>query len=286
MDIEDPFHLSGIWMAELDILAAIAELCEKHGLRYYLSDGVALGSVRHQSFIPWDDDLDISMPRDDYDKFAAIAPDELPAHLKFVDWKNTPEFTLLMGKVQDSREDFIKELESAAGRTLSNGVYVDIFPIDGCPSNKFAELWIKFRDALLFPIERFHMHDFSHLSKKGKCAWLVGAVMSVFVPLLRTQQQFCALHERTLHQYKFDQSELVGRCCLDKNPYWRVPVKRSVWGTPKAGTFMGRKVMFPEDIEAHLRNEYGDYMKLPPEEKRRPGHSYSWRCPWWLGPTH
>ena len=111
-------NLKPVWDAVLNVYREVAQICDKHGLRYYLTDGTALGAVRHKGFIPWDDDFDMSMPREDYQKFIEIARNELPEHLKFVNWENTPEFTLLFGKVQDTRADFVKSIEAECGYML------------------------------------------------------------------------------------------------------------------------------------------------------------------------
>lgn len=149
MRSDDRFGMRPVWDAILEVYDAFAKVCDKNGLRYYVSDGGALGAVRHGGFIPWDDDLDVSMPREDYEKFIELSKTELPPHLKFVNWKNTPEFTLLFGKVQDSREDKIRAIEEKTGRMLSNGVYIDIFPIDGYPNDSLFSRWVKYRDIFL-----------------------------------------------------------------------------------------------------------------------------------------
>ena len=116
------FNLRPVWDATLEVYKAVAALCDKHHLRYYVTYGCALGAVRHRGFIPWDDDFDMSMPREDYQRFIALATKELPPYLKFVNWRNTPEFSMLCGKIQDVREDRIKSIEKSCGRLLSNGI--------------------------------------------------------------------------------------------------------------------------------------------------------------------
>ena len=154
MKSEDPFGLRPLWDASLGIYREIAKICERHGLRYYVTDGTALGAVRHKGFIPWDDDFDMSMPRPDYEKFKKIFMAELPPHLKFVDFHNTPEFGLLFGKVQDCRRDKIEALEKVVGFQLSNGLFIDIFPIDGYPRSRFVGKVVYFLSRIFGRIAR------------------------------------------------------------------------------------------------------------------------------------
>lgn len=286
MDYEQKYHLRPLWNSLLAIYNEFAKICDRNGLRYYGFAGTALGAVRHNGFIPWDDDLDVAMPRPDYEKFVGLAKKELPEHLKFVNWKNTPEFRQLFGKIQDSRREKVEEIEEGQGRMLSNGVYIDIFPIDGYPTSSLEKLWIIIRDAVLKPLERFHLDKYSHQSAKGKVLWLVGMAISPVFFWLRKQPQFMSIYERTLLKHPFDASEQVGDIGYWTNVLCHKSLPKDVWGTPVPHAFDGQTIMLPAKVVAHLVNNFGkDYMNMPPEAKRKPSHQYAWRCPWWLGPT-
>ena len=284
-DICPDYGLRPLWDALYEIYAEFAKVCDRHGLRYYAFAGTLLGAIRHKGFIPWDDDLDVAMPRPDYEKFVQIYKTELPRHLKFVDWKNTPEFHMLFGKIQDARKEKVLTLEKRLGHMLSNGVYIDIFPIDAYPSNKLYRTYLKYRDLLLLPIERFHLYEFSHLSKKGKLAWIFGAFLSLLVPWLRKHDQFMALHENAIKKENYEEADLVSDCGLRYNVLSQPVMPKDGWGTPVPHEFDGRGIMIQQDYKGYLKQKFGDYMKLPPQKSRRPSHQYSWRCAWWLGPT-
>ena len=286
MKTEDPFNLRPIWDALLDIYNDYAALCRKHGLRHYVTDGASLGARRHNGFIQWDDDLDISMPRPDYEKFLAIAQRTLPAHLKLVYWKNTPELPVLFAKIQDSRIERIREVERQIGRKLSNGLYLDIIPIDGYPVGKWTCRWIWIRDLFLIPIERYYIRDYHHLTKKGRIAWFCGMFLRFLVPWLNTPSKLLAIHDRSLRKFPFETAKFTGRCCQRPNVFRRVPVLQEIWGDPVEHEFDEQTVMVPHDLDAHLRNEYGpNFMTPPPAACRKPGHSLDWYYPWYLGPT-
>ena len=286
MKTEDPFNLRPIWDALLDIYNDYASLCKKHGLRHYVTDGASLGARRHKGFIQWDDDLDISMPRPDYEKFLALAEKELPKHLKLVYWKNTPELPVLFAKIQDSREERVHEVEAKVNHILSNGLYLDIIPVDGYPEGALRCLWIKWRDLFLIPIERYYIRKYAHLSSKGRVAWICGMFMRFFVPWLNSPYKLLQIHDRSLKATPFETSKMTGRCCQRPNLFRRVPVPREIWGEPVEREMDVQTAFFPHDLDAHLQNEYGpNYMTPPPEIARHPGHSFAWRYPWCFGPT-
>ena len=279
----DEYRLLPLWEAIYDIYSEFAKVCDKHGLRYYALGGTLLGAVRHNGFIPWDDDLDLAMPRPDYEKFTTLADSELPKHLRFFTWKNMPGFPMMFGKVQETRECVVLELEKKLGRVLSNGIYIDIFPLDGyTDKNKF---WIKLRDAFLLPIERFRMYKYCELSARGKRAWIVGMLLSWFVPWLRKPSDFFRIHEKTLRRADYESSEWVADCSLSFNLFRRAPQRRVSWGEAKPHPFNGKTMMIPANPDEALQSRFGkNYMKLPPVEDRHPTHDYGRHCSWWLGP--
>lgn len=280
---ESSNRLCPLWDALYEIYVECAKICDRHGLRYYAYAGTLLGAIRHAGFIPWDDDLDIAMPRPDYEKFIMFARAELPSHLKFWNWRDIVGFDCLFGKVQETRREVVEKMEHSLGHILTNGVYVDIFPIDGY--TKANRALIKLRDAFLLPIERFRTRIYSHETKKGKVGWIVGMFMSLLVPWLRKQEQFCKLHEATLFRAKFDESDFVASSLLAKNLYGQCCYPRNAFGSPSARKFHNGCIMVPENPDIVLRALYGkSYMELPPVNSRRSTHQFPWHNPWWLGP--
>ena len=279
---EDPFHLSPLWAATLDVYQEFAKLCDKYGLRYYITDGNCIGAVRHKGFIPWDDDFDVSMPRPDYDRLLEVVS-ELPSHLKFVNWRNTPEFKLLFGKIQDCRPNVVSEVERQVGHSLSNGIFIDVFPIEGYTKCRLMDVWLKQLYRATGFIEHFRQEKFWKLSAKLKVKWLIGAVLSVWLPRVKTHRQFMELYEKRIKKYAFGSGPVTGRASLCGAVTLKYPL--AAWGSPSKGDYNGLQVPLPADCDAYLKVEYPDYMTLPPVEKRHPTHTYAERCPWWLGPT-
>lgn len=281
---EDRFGMMPLWNHLLSMLSEIDTICRRHGLRYYVTDGNALGAVRHKGFIPWDDDLDISMPRPDYEKFCQYAKDELPSYLKIVNWRTTPGFFFLFGKLQDARVEKVSDIEGKIGFPLSNGLFIDIFPIDGYPENVVARLILKLQYCWLRPIHRYRMSPYRIQSRKGKILWLLGMVFSVFTPFWRGAGQMMAKMESMITRFPFETSHLTGRTCSRMTVLQRKPVAKSIWGDGVLMEFHDTKVVVPSDVDAHLKSEFGNYMQMPPVEKQRPTHTYSYDCAWKYGP--
>lgn len=126
----DP-RLRQLQLAELEILKEFVRICEEHGLRYYLVGGTLLGAVRHKGFIPWDDDIDVAMPREDYDRFAKIAPQELGSQYFYQCPDTDPYYFLTYAKVRKNGTAVYEERFKKA--KFHKGIFIDIFPLDFCP---------------------------------------------------------------------------------------------------------------------------------------------------------
>ena len=280
-------NLKPIWDELIEIYKTFADICDRHHLRYYVTDGCAIGAVRHKGFIPWDDDLDVSMPRPDYEKFMEIAPKELPGNLVAFDRRQCPEMKLLFGKIQETREEKVHEVEGKSGLVLSNGLYMDIFPIDGCPSSFFKEMWLKVRLLALLGVQRFRSNGFSCYSVKGKLMWIFGWLCTVCSHNMRKIQStddILDAKNSLVENYEYDKCNRVVRL---PNAINRLIIHdKTVWGDGVKAPFYGIEIILPSNVNAHLRALFGDYMELPSPEKRHPNHAFGTSYfPWWLGPA-
>lgn len=123
--------LRQLQLAELEILDEFVRVCQAHDLRYYLVGGTLLGAVRHQGFIPWDDDIDVAMPREDYDRFAQIASEELGPQYFYQCPDTDPHYFLTYAKVRKNGTEVCEE--RFRNSKFHKGVFIDIFPLDFCP---------------------------------------------------------------------------------------------------------------------------------------------------------
>lgn len=239
----------------LDILEVIHNMCVAHGLRYYLVDGSLIGAVRHKGFIPWDDDMDIAMPREDYEAFIKHCKEWLPAPYEFVCFENDPKYPLHFGKVQDASTTLIERPHLY----YLGGVYVDVFPIDGAPEGKLTQCIYQMkynylRKALYFLFRDPYRHG------HGASSW---------IPLLTrrmyTLQGLQMKIKRHMMKYDLKNSRLAA---VNHNDGLGSMVdKERVLGEPTEIEFEGKMMWGMKDNDAYLTQLFGDYMTPPPANK-------------------
>lgn len=282
---EDPFGFKPLWNAILEVYEVFRLICAKYGLRHFATGGTAIGALRHKGFIPWDDDFDVAMPRPDYERFLKIVEDELPSNLKLVNWKNTKEFGLTFSKIQETRRSYVESVENACGFVLSNGIYLDIFPIDGDKKpGTLASNFMRFKLKFIAALERFHCHSFMEQSRAGKIGWILGMVISPFCPFLRTHHQCLSAIEKIITANPYEDDERTFQIGQGLTCYVSVEAK-GVWKEMKEVSYERTSIMISSRCEDYLRAQFGDFMTPPPVELRRPSHSNSRHVSWWLGPT-
>lgn len=236
-------------------LLAVDRVCSEHGLHYYIYDGSMLGAVRHGGFIPWDDDLDIAMPREDYETFIAHANEWLPEPYEFVSFETDKSYPLPFGKVQDADTTLIERPHLP----YLGGLYIDVFPIDGAPANT----WLR----------RLHLVRYDILKKAVYMAYRdpyrhghgISSLLPLFCRKIIGQHRLQRMTRRLLCKYPFAKSSLV--CVFDDGFHGVIP--KTVLGSPTPVAFEGHTVMGVEQKDAYLKHMYGDYMKLPPLHEQR-----------------
>ncbi len=114
----------------LDILIEFDQICKKNNLTYWLDAGTLLGAIRHKGFIPWDDDIDVAMPRNDYNKFLKIYKKDLSSHLFLQTRESDPEFSLYYAKIRNTNTLFIEKQEKERNIKYNQGIFIDIFPVN------------------------------------------------------------------------------------------------------------------------------------------------------------
>lgn len=277
-------NLQPIWNVILDIYDEVAKICDRHRIRYWGAAGTLLGAVRHQGFIPWDDDFDLHMPRVDYDRFIEIANRELPPHYKIISRQNTREYNWNFIKIQDCRKDVYECVVAESGVEQEHGIYIDIFPLYGVSGSKLIRLWEQVKFLLVKTRMTRVLRSGKHSSVKGWLAEAIGWMLWIVFPNQRTEHDFIDLIEKWNGKIPFDGSRYVSLFWLQlMNWEWIAP--RSAFDSTVMLQFGNVKIPAPAGYDKTLTAHYGDYMKLPPIEQRKSCHNGWGDAPWKFGPT-
>lgn len=239
--------------------------CENHNLRYYLIYGTMLGAVRHKGFIPWDDDIDVGMPRADYERLRQLCKTEGPGQYMFeFPGNDNPEYTTLWAKLFDTTTTLIEEQR----HPIARGIYIDVFPLDGA-GQTYKEAVKNFK-----PIKRHRiLNNMICCGFLKRRAWyknisiLIGRIIS---PLLINRAKLNQKINFLCKKQDFDEYEYVG-CLMDMNRLTSL-MPRWIYGKPTPIQFGEYILNGVEHPDKYLSTLYGDYMQLPPEEKRVSRH--------------
>lgn len=141
-------EMKAVWQAQIDILEVIVGICKRHHIKYFLTDGTLLGAIRHKGYIPWDDDIDISMLRPDYDRFCEVAPKELPPNYFFQTGETDPEYCEHLVKIRNSDMTAVTEFARKMQYRCNQGMFVDVMPLDVIPDGLDLKLQLLLQKLL------------------------------------------------------------------------------------------------------------------------------------------
>ncbi len=253
-------QLKRLKQCERDLLEAFVNICNKHKIKYFLQGGTLLGAVRHGGFIPWDDDVDVSLPRGEYEKFIAVAAAELPDYYFLQTADTDPEYPNNFAKIRDSRTTFIET--SAANLNINHGVYIDIFPLDYYPDENKAKVFEIKKKLLTWRINTaFYLPD---MSLKSKIATLISRIIypSRRKAIKKREKLFSSVRESK-------------RLVNNSGAWLEKEIIPAEWCDETTElTFEGIKVTASSRYDEWLSFVYGDYMTLPPESQRV-GHHFT-----------
>lgn len=139
--------MNELQQAEFALLKAFDQVCAKLGLKYFLVCGSALGAAKYRGFIPWDDDIDVALYREDYEIFCAHAAALLPEHLFVQNYRTDPAFPAIYSKLRDSNTTYIEK--SARHLPIHHGIFIDVFPLDGYPDGRLARRRLEFSSVCI-----------------------------------------------------------------------------------------------------------------------------------------
>ena len=238
-------------LKQLEMLKIIAGICDRHAIDYWLDGGTLLGAVRHGGFIPWDDDIDISMRREDLERFVRIAPKELPPSLVLQTPETDPAMPARDYKVRDLNSYFVEATDDN-GRPYQKGLFIDIFPFVNYPdrlhglTRRVARGTCVARKVLATPryLSLRAVAEYAYFSVKLGVLRLAWAALQ---PLCRKGTYTCSLPAYNWYGTIYRTDSLFPLGSVE---------------------FEGVTFRAPGNTDAYLKSIYGNYMQLPPPEKR------------------
>lgn len=253
-----------------DILFYFDDLCKKRGLRYYLAYGTLLGTVRHKGFIPWDDDVDLYMPRKDLELLLNEFSEDIKEPYRINHYTSkyfmSNSFNLRIG----SQKAQIKRV--IGGEAKSIDVWISVFPIDDAPQSAFLRKildWKSTFDYMCLRMVRSANNGLGDVDRSFKEK--VGVFINKMLPFFKGKSERVMAHRmnNTLSRYRGVESDYKAVFSYNVDPLY---YKSKWFGQPVYLEFEGRKLPCPSGYDEILRFCYGDYMQLPPLEKQKPAH--------------
>lgn len=234
-----------------DILYAVAKICEEHDIRYYLDGGTTLGAVRHKGFIPWDDDIDIVMPRPDFEYFLKIANEKLPEYYEVRTHKTHPGGHVYpWAKIEDGRTTVVVDWQRHLN--YKGGIFIDLFPLDGLPGNKIIRKW--YMNLILFLSRKLLSISYIDINKYEKKGIKLCIVKFLHWDICRSGLHH--LIHALLRCYKYDKCKYVANCIGEYG--LKNIMKKEFYGIPVYKEFEGNLYRVPEKYDLYLKQLYGN----------------------------
>ena len=275
----DPEVLKKVQGYELEIFRDFKKVCDDNGLSYFGFAGTGIGALRHGGFIPWDDDIDLAMPRADYDKMTKLFKEKFPDKYTIVNAEEFDDFPVMNTHIIINDSLFVTEEERKL--KYPKGIFLDIFPLDKtAPTDKLLKkqaykAWFFSKLLILKHIPFPHV---PYAGIKAKLAHVITAIAWFFLNLFFISHKFlynkakrasCKYNDKDSDAYGFFCSTIVFAQTYSKDDIFPL---RSI-------DFEGVAMNFPNKLEKTLTNVFGDYMQLPPPEKRKNHMPYKLEFP-------
>jgi len=271
--MNNEYGLEKIFGAELKMLKEIDRICNKHGITYMLEAGTLIGAIREKGFIPWDDDVDISMTRENWERFKEIAPKELDPKMELLypmelaQWNafydDMPRIIYLPSRRRDADAD------TAYFHEKLNHLWIDILIFDKLPDNKFSAFIMKSWQRLYYALLMGHRRELDW----NKYTLIQKLGLKVFANLGKLFKVKTLLSRKEAHAITALNKDTKEYFCSNYPPeYYDMPIKTEWIKNTVKVPFEDTELAVAGDYEALLAVEYKDYKMLPPVEERKPSH--------------
>lgn len=244
-----------IWNIELEMWKVFDEICQRYHLTYYFLFGNLIGAVRHQGFVPWDDDIDVVMPRNDYDQFALIAQKELGYPYYVETAYNHEENHYMFMRIINENTTCI---HPDGMEKNHQGLRLDITPLDGIPNDKKLRKQQFFQHEFLMSISRVYQIEYGKLKNRARILKLFSHIFFMCIPYRTLGRRL----EKIRSRYSWDECEEVGDLIHG------LRFKKEDFSEIVYLDFEGYKIPAPSGYERILKEMYGNYMTLPPKNMR------------------
>ena len=256
----------------LEILKNVMDVCEKNNIKYMGFGGTCLGAVRHKGFIPWDDDIDILMPRKEYEKFKLIANQQLPSKYKFYPPEELGYGTTGSGRVFDEETTLIHKARYKTG-SYRCGFCSDIMPLDGVPNNLCFRKIVARLNYLTFLcgfIRNRKLRSIKHIY--SYFLFFLSLPLKVLLKIFTSGGTSAKVHEKLYKKYDFEKYDTVSFSWSKRGSFKFFP--SSLFRETQLLPFEDIMIPCPKDYDTYLKIHYGNYLELPPENERRTHPAY------------
>ena len=257
--------LRKLQLKELESLRYFNDFCQKNGLTYFLLGGCVIGAVRHNGFIPWDDDIDIIMPRKHYNRMLRLWKKQESEERFVMRWPDgecvthNPFATMIdtsITLIKDNQKDL----------DIERGAVTDIFPLDGCPDSKIKR-YLQYFHAMIYSLFSTEVVPSKH---GGVITFFSKALLGIFRNR-KTRAKIYLKAEKKMSKYNFETHTDCTELCAGPH-YMQNRYPQEAFSKPVYHSFEDMSVPIPQGYDIYLKTAFGDYMALPPKEKQIPHH--------------
>lgn len=265
------FNIKEMQLIQFEMFKEFDRICKKHDIKYFLCGGTLLGAVRHEGFIPWDDDIDVMLLRNDYEKFIDICVKELDDKYFLQTFETDKKYLNLFAKIRCNNTMFVER--ATRKRNIHHGVFIDIFPLDNIPDSKVLlqihKIVLIVLDVFRLACELEHFRPSPILFRR-----IVGYTMFPISKLI-VHRPFLRLIDFIAKIFRNSETKFVSNLYGDIITWYNKPRQaqlRAIYEDVEYLKFEDGYFPVPRRWDEYLTAVYGDYMQLPPVEERCSQH--------------
>ncbi len=246
----------------LSIYNEVARICDRNNISYYAIGGTCIGAIRHKGFIPWDDDLDIAIPIEHWDKFLSLMQTELPKQYYLYTSDTIKKYHYTFAKICDRNTTFIERSQYNIPKSYK-GIYIDVMPLSGFPDNEIERNKFIHKLSLLDRYNKRRRFPETFGTLKG----FIFSALFMTIGKLFPFNFFSREYFKVLKSQTFSESQYTGYSWY---PEWlpRLVFSKDVFSDGIFVPFEDTQIRVPSDYHSYLSQQFGDYMTIPPEDKR------------------